>query len=151
VSHGLSYLDPSEGIGLYTDGSSSNKDKSGGWAWLAIDAFDGEYSRSGGVSNTTNGKMELTAWIKGLEEIFKVFGPSTIIVFSDAEYVGLGAMDRTRNRNVNLDLWDALDKVIDQHLYVEFRHVKGHAGNTYNEEVDRLAGKARIAWRDRVR
>lgn len=144
----LSQLDPSGGIGLYTDGSSWQKDKSGGWAWIAIDASGDEAPPEfGGASDTTNNRMEMTAWIRGLEAIFKALGPSTIIVFSDSEYVGLGAMDRTRKRKVNVDLWIELDTAIDKHLYVEFRHVKGHAGNEYNEVVDTLAGEARLAYK----
>jgi ribonuclease HI len=150
TNHGLSYLDPSEGLGLFTDGSSWTVDKSGGWAWLAIDAFDGEYSQCGGESGTTNNRMEMTAWVKGLEEIHKVLGPCTVVVYSDSEYVGLGAMDRNRKRNLNRDLWRALDDAVDRHLYVEFRHVKGHTGHEFNEQVDKLAGEARIAWQSRA-
>jgi ribonuclease HI len=145
VSSGLAHLDPSEGLGLFTDGSASTKDRSGGWAYVIIDAFDGEHHASGGASDTTISRMELSAWIKGLDCIYDCFGPSTIVVWSDSEYVGLGAMDRTRKRNKNVDLWDELDMIIDNHLYVEFRHVKGHNGDVFNEMCDKLAGEARVA------
>jgi ribonuclease HI len=59
-------------------------------------------------------------------------------------------MDRTRKRNKNVDLWLELDAAIDKHLYVEFRHVKGHSDVEYNEIVDKLAGEARIAWQNRA-
>lgn len=151
MRRGLSQLDPSEGIGLYTDGSSWQKDRSGGWAWIAIDAFGGEsHPEFGGASDTTNNRMEMTAWIKGLEAIFKALGPSTIIVFSDSEYVGLGAMDRKRKRKANVDLWIELDDAVDKHRYVEFRHVKGHTGHEYNEIVDTLAGEARLAHQSKA-
>lgn len=145
MSSGLEYLDPSEGLGLFTDGSSSTKDRSGGWAFVIIDAFDGEYHEAGAVSDTTNNRMEMQAWIKGLECIYNHFGAQTIVVWSDSQYVGYGAMDRTRKRKINVDLWDELDKIIDRHLYVEFRHVKGHNGDVFNEMVDKLAGEARVA------
>jgi ribonuclease HI len=129
---------------LFTDGSS--KDRSGGWAWVAIDAYDGECFDIGGDSDTTNNRMEMMAWIEGLRAVHEAFGPCSIIVASDSQYVGFGAMDRTRKRNLNVDLWLELDEEIDKHLYVEFRHVKGHAGDYFNEKVDKLAGEARLAY-----
>lgn len=146
MASGLERLDPSEGLGLFTDGSASTRDRSGGWAFVIIDAFDGEHHDSGGDTDTTISRMELTAWIKGLECIYQQFGEQSIVVFSDSQYVGFGAMDRTRKRNKNVDLWDELDKIIDKHLYVEFRHVKGHDGDVFNEMVDELAGEARKAY-----
>jgi ribonuclease HI len=145
--YGLSKLDPEGGIGLFTDGSSWTGDRSGGWAWVAIDAFENshEASNSGWAHDTTNNRMEMQAWIQGLEAISWVLGTCTILVYSDSQYVGLGAMDRARARNKNHDLWDQIDKAVDYHTYVEFRHVKGHAGHRYNELVDKLAGEARTA------
>lgn len=144
----LSDLDPSEGIGVYTDGSAWNKDGSGGWAWLAIDAFDGQCEGSGGDSHTTNNRMEMTAWIEGLNAVHRALGPCEIIVFSDSEYVGMGVTERTRKRRANVDLWASLDAAVDQHLYVEFSHIKGHSGHSYNEHVDQLASQARKEFRD---
>lgn len=139
----ITNLDPSEGIALFTDGSAWDRDKSGGWAWLAIDAFEGEAESSGGIKGTTNNRMEMTAWIEGLCALRQVLGPCRIIVISDSEYVGLGAMDRTRGRKCNNDLWEKLDAAIDAHLYVEFAHVRGHSGHVWNDRVDKLAGEAR--------
>ena len=138
-------LDVSEGVALYTDGSSSIKDRSGGWAWLALDAFDGELSQSGCQPDTTNNRMELWAWIHGLAYVYALHGPCQVLMYSDSEYVGLGAMNRTRRRKRNLDMWAQLDEWIDHHNYVEFVHVKGHAGHEHNERVDKMAGKARLA------
>ena len=138
-------LDPSGGFCLFTDGSAYTKDRSGGWAWLALDAFEGEFHVAGGRTETTNNRMEMLAWIKGLNALHKTFGPCEILVYSDSEYVGLGAMDSTRNRKLNKDLWFWLDQTISAHKYVEFVHVKGHSGQVYNERVDKLAGEARRA------
>jgi ribonuclease HI len=139
---GLSSLDPSEGIALYTDGSAWSKDRSGGWSWIAIDCGEGEAWDCGGVSATTVNRMELQAWIEGLNTL-KVFGPLIVLVRSDSEYVGLGAMDRKRIRNKNRDLWEQLDEAIDAHELVHFDHVRGHSGNKYNDRVDVLANQAR--------
>ena len=136
-------LDPKRGIALFTDGSSSIKDESGGWAWVAIDCFGGEEIGSGYVAGTTNNRMELTAWIEGLTYLSESLGPCDVLVYSDSQYVGFGAMDRTRKRNKSRDLWKLLDEAVDVHDYVEFVWVKGHAESHYNHLVDELAGNAR--------
>lgn len=134
---------------LYTDGSADSRDKSGGWAWIAFDAFDNEMKDSGGVSGTTNNRMEMQAWIEGLQTLLLMHGACQIIVYSDSEYVGLGAVDRTRNRTKNVDLWEALDQVIDDHMYIEFCHVKGHREDIMNHLVDKMASEARREHRDK--
>lgn len=144
-------LDTSKGVALYTDGSADNRDRSGGWAWVAFDAFHGEMCNSGGASDTTNNRMEMTAWIEGLTELHRMFGACSVIVYADSEYVGLGAMDRTRGRKKNKDLWEQLDKIIDDHDYVEFNHVKGHQTDVMNNLVDKMCGDARKAYRDKLK
>jgi ribonuclease HI len=152
VNHGLSNLDPAGGIGLFTDGSADYKDRSGGWAWLAIDTSQDGYEAfdMGGTSDTTNNRMEMTAWTEGLNAIYAALGPCTVVVYSDSQYVGFGSMDRSRKRNNNVDLWLAIDEAVDRHWYVEFRHIKGHNDHHYNEQVDRLAGEARLAWQSKA-
>jgi ribonuclease HI len=141
----LKDLTVSDGLMLITDGSSDNKDGSGGWAYIVLDGFDGEASAMGGERNTTNNRMEMMAWIRGLHDIYAAHGSCDIVVVSDSQYVGLGATDPTRKRNVNIDLWLHLDEVMAYH-YVEFDWVKGHKGNYWNEAVDKLASEARHAY-----
>lgn len=143
MAQGLNTLDPNNGLALFTDGSGSIKDKSGGWAWLAFDLGDGEAWGSGGESGTTSGRMEMQAWVEGLQTLYFAFGPLIVAVFSDSEYVGLGAMDLSRGRRKNRDLWVDIDAIISLHSYVQFIHVKGHNGNLYNERVDTLASQGR--------
>jgi ribonuclease HI len=145
---GLETLNSVEGIALYTDGSAWSKDRSGGWAWLAVDAFDGEAYNSGGESATTNNRMEMMAWIEGLISIYEGLGPAKLLVYSDSEYVGYGATRPGRLRKRNNDLWDVLDEAVRLHEYMEFVYVKGHSGHLYNERVDQMAGQARVEWRD---
>jgi ribonuclease HI len=141
-------LNPDPAIALFTDGSSYTKDRSGGWAWLALDINEESEIGMGGADDTTNNRMEMQAWIEGLTYLFRVYGPITVLVYSDSEYVGLGATNRSRKRNNNVDLWLALDEAIDRHEYVEFNHVKGHQkdGSYYNHLVDEMAGEARKAF-----
>ena len=112
-----------DGIVVFTDGSASYKDRSGGWGWIALDNFDTEVTGSGSESDTTVNRMELTA--------------------ADSEYVVLGSRDPGRARRKNIDLWNELDEAIELHEYVEWNHVRGHTDSYYNDVADRLAGEAR--------
>lgn len=136
-------LKPDKGIALFTDGSSYYKDGSGGWAWVAIDCFGGEEIGSGYVPDTTNNRMEMQAWVEGLNRLVDTLGPCDVLVYSDSQYTGYGAMDPTRARKKNRDLWKEIDEAIDQHRSVEFVWVKGHHESHYNHLVDELAGNAR--------
>lgn len=136
-------LDSSEGVAIFTDGSAHYKDGSGGWAFVAIDLFGNEEIGSGYVPDTTVGRMEMQAQIEGLNYVFETLGPCELLVYSDSQYVVLGASDRTRKRRANKDLWFELDSAIGQHKYVESIWVKGHAESYYNQMVDEIAGDAR--------
>lgn len=138
-------LDPQYGIALFTDGSASYRDQSGGWAWVALDALEGSLSESGHEGDTTISRMELYAPAHGLFALHNQLGPCQVIVYSDSEYVVKGATDRNRKRKANGRLWRRLDDAIARHAYVEFKHVKGHSGQRFNELADELAGTARKA------
>lgn len=144
-------LNPLEGIAVFTDGSAHYKDRIGGWGWVAIDAFDGIHLASGWYEDCTNNQMELYAPIDALQTIFENYGAIDVLVVSDSEYVVLGCQEPSRARNVNKEFWSELDLAIDLHNYVEFEHIKGHAGHMYNEMADDLAGKARKEKTDELR
>lgn len=136
-------LDPSKGIALFTDGSCWTGDRIGGWAYVAIDAFGNEVDNSGGEEDVTISRMELMALAIGLEEVFLMLDACDVLVFSDSEYVVLGATDKTRERKVHNDLWDWIDEFESKHTSVTYEHVRGHQDSYYNDLADRLAGEAR--------
>jgi ribonuclease HI len=137
-------LDFSQGIAVFTDGSANSRDRSGGWAWVALDAFEGVMSDSGGFTDTTISRMELMAPAMALRSLnVELGGPCDILVYSDSEYVVLGMNNKARKRNKNVDLWNYLEGAVELHNYVEFQHIKGHAGHEFNELADDLAGAAR--------
>jgi ribonuclease HI len=141
----------SKGFEVYTDGSCWTGDRIGAWAWVAVDGDDAHrdpepYELGGGAArDTTISRMELLGPLEALLWIFDTHGPSYVMVYSDSEYVVLGITHRHRARRKNTDLWDDLDLIVDSHEAVEFEHVKGHAGNHYNEICDEHAGKLRKA------
>jgi ribonuclease HI len=112
-------LDPSLGVAVFTDGSASNRDKSGGWGYVALDAFEGIYTSSGYRAGTTISRMELAAPTYALEYLNEVYGACDVLVYSDSEYVVLGVNDRTRKRSANKDWWVSLDLAIEKHNEVK--------------------------------
>jgi len=136
-------------IKIYTDGSCLQNPGKGGWA--AILYINNEkLVISGNKKNTTNNQMELTAAIEALK---KVPEGQEIQIFTDSKYVKLGITEwiekwiqnnwkTSSKQNVkNVGLWKELNTISKKHK-VKWSWVKGHAGNTFNEEVDQLAKKA---------
>lgn len=143
-----------EPIVVYTDGACSGNPGRGGWGAVII--VDGkEHPMSGGEKLTTNNRMELMAAIEALEAVLedRKWRTRKVCVVSDSQYVKNGIQTwiknwkkngwRTSNKEPvkNKDLWLELDEAVSK-LDIEWRWVKGHAGNKYNEMCDRLAVEA---------
>lgn len=133
---------------LYTDGSCLGNPGPGGWAYLLEDPKTGEeITKSGGVRETTNNRMEMQAVIEGLASLSK---PANVVVASDSKYVlnGLSKWMKGWKRNgwclksgeecKNKDLWKRLDALASTHK-LTFQKVKGHSGHRQNEICDMLA------------
>lgn len=139
---------------IYTDGACKGNPGPGGWgAWLRSGEHEKELS--GGEPLTTNQRMELTAAIEALTALTR---PSTVVLYTDSRYVlgGITSWIQGWKRNgwknsakqpvKNADLWRALDAAAARHT-IDWRWVKGHAGDVGNERADALAnaGAARFA------
>lgn len=133
-------------VTIYTDGACSGNPGPGGWGALLV---YGEARRTicGGEGETTNNRMELMAAIMALETLSR---PCDVDLWTDSQYLRQGITEwlkgwkrngwKTASRQPvkNVDLWQRLDEAQARHQ-VAWHWVKGHAGNTENEEVDGLA------------
>lgn len=132
-------------VTVYSDGACSGNPGPGGWAAILI---SGRAKReiSGGERDTTNNRMELTAAIEALKTLKTC---SRVTLHTDSTYVFRGATEwlegwkkrgwrRKEGALLNDDLWRALDLELTRHE-VQWKWVKGHDGNHYNELADRLA------------
>ena len=133
-------------VEIWTDGACSGNPGPGGWG--AILKF-GDKTRelSGGEPHTTNNRMELSAAISALEALKR---PCAIDLHTDSQYLRQGITQwlkgwkrngwRTADKKPvkNEDLWRRLDEAANLHE-IEWRWVKGHAGEEMNERADELA------------
>lgn len=137
-------------IKLYTDGACSGNPGNGGWGYL-LQYKNVQKENFGGLPQTTNNQMELTAVIEGL----KALKESCIIdLYTDSKYVLEGATKwliawkaknwkKADNKPVlNQELWQTLDSLMQNHQ-ITWHWVKGHAGHPENERVDALACQGR--------
>jgi len=140
----------SEKVIIYTDGACSGNPGPGGWG--AILMYKGAKKEiSGGMKNTTNNIMEVTAVIEALK-CLKV--ESDVQVYSDSAYT-VNAFNqgwiynwmkngwRTSGKEPvkNKELWQELYALTKKHK-VEFIKVKGHADNEFNNRCDEMAREA---------
>ena len=136
-------------IKIYTDGACASNPGIGGWGVVILKNNESPVYLYGGLKNTTNNQMELTATINAL----KYFNSSTnITIFTDSKYVKNGIeiwiikwkkngwKTSAKKPVKNKELWFELDKQIKRHT-ISWQWIKGHAGNKHNEEADYLARK----------
>ncbi|MBE6454517.1 MAG: ribonuclease HI [Alphaproteobacteria bacterium] len=134
-------------IEIFTDGACSGNPGAGGWGAI-LRYGDIEKELSGGESDTTNNRMELTAVIEALKALKR---PCKITLYTDSRYVMDGVNQwlpnwkvngwRTSNKKSpvkNIDLWQALESQLEKHQ-IKWVWVKGHNGHPENERVDKLA------------
>ena len=144
-------------VTIYTDGACKGNPGPGGWgAWLSSGGHDKELF--GGERETTNNRMELTAPIEALASLKR---SCDVVVYLDSEYVRKGITEWITNWQrrgwktadgkpvKNADLWQRLDALRKLH-HVEWRWVKGHAGDPGNERADMLANRG-VASLSKVR
>ncbi len=135
-------------IEIFTDGACRGNPGPGGWGVL-LRCGNREKTLHGGVANTTNNRMELTAAIKALQALKK---PCVVEITTDSQYVRKGITEwmsnwkkrgwKTSNKKpvVNMDLWQELDREAQRHN-ITWHWVRGHSGHIENERADQLANK----------
>ncbi len=134
-------------VTIHTDGACLGNPGPGGYgAVLLCDGKRRELSR--GYRRTTNNRMEIMAVLAALRSLKE---SCRVTLYSDSRYVvdamAKGWAERWRAKGwkrgnnaptLNPDLWAEMLELSHRHQ-VEFRWVKGHAGNRENERCDQLA------------
>ena len=138
-------------VDIHTDGACLGNPGPGGGAallrWRGI-----ERELAGGEADTTNNRMELMAAIAALEALKEACDAT---LHTDSQYVRQGITEWMPNwirrgwktaggdPVKNRDLWERLHAANAKHK-VDWRWVKGHAGDPDNERVDQLARAAAV-------
>ena len=139
-----------EKVIIYTDGACSGNPGPGGWG--AILMYKGAKKEiSGGMKNTTNNIMEVTAVIEALKCLK---AECNVQVYSDSAYtvnafnqgwiynwIKKGWKTAGGESVKNKELWQELYELTKKHK-VEFIKVKGHADNEFNNRCDEMARNA---------
>jgi ribonuclease HI len=143
---------------IHTDGACSGNPGPGGWG--AILEFNGKTKELfGGVPDTTNNRMELTAAIEGLRALKS---PCVVQIHTDSEYLRNGITKwihgwrkngwKTADKKPvkNAELWQVLGDLIAKHQ-VSWHWVRGHSGHDVNERADELAREGMAPYLQRGR
>ncbi len=135
-------------VEAWTDGACKGNPGPGGWGVL-LKSGPHEKTMHGGALHTTNNRMELIAVIEAIKALKR---PSKLVIHTDSSYVQQGMSQwlanwkrqnwRTAGKKPvkNADLWQELDALAGQHQ-IDWRWVKGHAGDPGNERADALANQ----------
>ncbi len=139
-----------EEVIIYTDGACSGNPGPGGYGAILM-LGENKKEISGGMKDTTNNVMELTAVIEALKLLKR---PCKVQLYSDSAYVVNAFLqnwiagwvkNNWRNSNKeevkNKELWQELISLTKVHE-VTFNKVKGHSDNEYNNRCDELARNA---------
>lgn len=132
-------------INIATDGACKGNPGSGGWGVAVFDGLEFVQGISGGEPDTTNNRMELTAFIVACE-LLQETGELDVTIHIDSTYVLKGATEWLRGwrqkdyKGVkNEDLWRQVADLRHIWLNCELKWVKGHSGDMFNEKADELA------------
>lgn len=148
-------------VKMFTDGSCKGNPGPGGWGTILQFEQNGkvlEKELSGGEGLTTNNRMELMAFVKGLQALK---GPCEVLLTTDSKYLvdamekgwaekwrAYGWVKADKKPALNADLWEKILDLTAKHQ-MTYCWVRGHAGHPENERCDKLANDA--AYRNRGR
>jgi ribonuclease HI len=147
-------------IEIYTDGACRGNGATnalGAWAYIVY--IDGVKKDTIGRTEkgTTNNKMELTSILQAMQYIQhnNLYERNQITIYSDSQYsinsVTLWA-NGWKKKNwkgvKNTEIIIPIYELYTQMPNIKFQHVRGHSGNSGNEEVDRLCNLLMDAHQD---
>jgi ribonuclease HI len=137
---------------VYVDGSGIATGGPAGVGYVALLEESRKKEGSRELNSATSQQAEILAAAHALTELNPL---ESVLIFSDSEYVVLAMQGRLSkwiargwrtqgNKPVaNQDQWRELLVAKERHGKVEFRWLRGHDGNRWNERADELAYQAR--------
>lgn len=153
------------GLHVFTDGCYEPGSGHGGWAFVAYRHAMEIASGFGGIPDSANNSMELTAVLEAALWINSEATGETATIWSDSVYAVTGCNIRRhiwknngwkkrspngngRSRAVaNARLWKAVDLQLSRNPLIIIAWCKGHAGVAGNERADELADRGCLSLR----
>lgn len=133
---------PSDAIHVWTDGGARPNP---GPSSIGVVIVDGKQhiELSEFLGPGTNQTAELTAMLRGLEEVAEMFPDKQrpVVIYSDSAYA-IGLLSQGWKAKANVELVDELRAICRQFRDVSFVKVAGHSGISLNERTDQLATDA---------
>jgi ribonuclease HI len=133
---------PLDAVHVWTDGACTGNP---GPAGLGVVIIDGKTKARKELSEYlgqgTNNIAELTAILRGLEEVTKMIedlATRTVVVYSDSKY-SLDMLTKPQKPKKNIELVGKLRALKREFKDLRFVKVLGHSGIPLNERVDELA------------
>jgi len=127
---------------IYTDGGYSLQKDLGAFAFIILDKSGERVIKTFAkkIEHESNNRAELKAIMAAIyllpSDAYK------ICIISDSQY-SLKTCSGVWQQKKNTDLFDWLDSYLEQHpLDITYKWVRGHNGNKWNEECDRMCNKA---------
>lgn len=150
---------------IYTDGSSLNnqcEDRIGGWAAIVFKKTETGATRadlSGAEAGATNSAMELEGLSRALELIednaeVKIFSDSKYVVETFNSWVHgwvKRGWKRPKGEIAHIDTVKNIYYGLKRMGKYQLIHVKGHNGDRYNEEVDKMAVDAATKCKEELK
>jgi len=134
-------------IHIYSDGGCHGNGQEiniGGHGYLVTIKGEKFIHYTNVIKNTTNNRQELQGVIEALKFIIKYCNNIPSIIYTDSQYAQKGAeiwnlkwAKKSWKGIKNPDLWMELYR-LKKKTQTKIEWVRGHNGNKFNEEIDRL-------------
>ena len=129
---------------IYTAGSVTGDQQAAGWAGIILNGNNICLRIKGRqkAKKIESCTIELTAMLKVLKHLKKHdWNLNDATIYTDSQYIRTHWLKNVRPNDKNKKVWKKLWKLLIQYN-ISIHWIKGHAGNPYNEECDKLAKEA---------
>ncbi|GEO85556.1 MULTISPECIES: RNase H family protein [Alphaproteobacteria] len=145
---------------IYADGSFDAASRSGGWAFVVMDANRQIHAAAGAATGSSNNTFEVMSVVEAVSWLASEAPTATAFISTDSAHVVEGcsrwrsiwrgngwkrvrANSHERHRPIpDVKLWQELDALLERNPQVRIQLCKGHSGIVANELADAAARAA---------